>query len=472
MAGSVAPLVVSLVTVPIYLHLIGNVRYGVLALVWLFLGYFGLFDPGLGKAAAYHIAKLQKAPGKDREDVFWTALVINIGFGLAGGIIFYLIAKPLFVSTFKMPADLRAEVLACVPWLAASIPVSIVSGVLGGVLQARERFGMSNTLNVFNILLTQVAPLGVAYWHGPSLVWLIPAVLLARAAGSVPTFILIARTLPLGCGGGFNRSLVPALFSYGGWVTITNFIAPILNSADRFLIGAMISAEAVAFYTVPQNIVAKVQLIPGALSSSLFPRFSYKSAEENRILADEAVVTLAAIMTPVVIAGIMIVPTFMRLWIGAKFAQHAAPIGTIIFIGVWLNGLNYIPYGMLQATNRVGLNAKAHMIEVLPFLGILWLCTHFFGLTGAAWATVLRTALDGALLFYLAKQLEVWKRIWFGGALALLSQLIAPMNIFSIQTVLSAALLLIALIWMWVSSPRVRQIAQKQFGYLKPLLNF
>jgi O-antigen/teichoic acid export membrane protein len=322
-----------------------------------------MFDPGLAKAAAYHIAKLHKAPGKDREDVFWTALVINIGFGLVGGIVFYLVAKPFFASTFKMPADLRAEVLACMPWLAASIPVSIVSGVLGGVLQARERFGISNVLNIFNVFLTQIVPLVVAYWHGPSLIWLIPAVLLARAAGSIPTFLVIARTLPLGSGGGFNRSLVPSLFSYGGWVTITNFIAPILNSADRFLIGAMLSAEAVTLYTVPFTVVARAQIIPGALSSSLFPRFSYRSAEESLILAEEAVVTLAAIMTPVIIAGIIAIPTLMRFWVGAKFALQAAPIGTIIFLSVWINGLNYIPYGMLQATNRVGLNAKAHMIE-------------------------------------------------------------------------------------------------------------
>ncbi len=376
--GSVTPIVVTIVTIPIYLRLIGDVRYGVLALVWLFLGYFGLFDPGLAKAAAYHIAKLHKAPAKDREDVFWTALVINLGFGLVGGIIFYLLAEPFFVSMFKMPADLRSEVLSSVPWLAASVPVSIVSGVLGGVLQARERFGFSNALNIFNIFLTQIAPLAVAYLHGPSLTWLIPAVLIARAAGSLPTFLVIARVLPLGSGGSFNRSLVKSLFSYGGWITITNFIAPILTSADRMLIGAMLSAEAVTYYTVPSNVVGRAQIIPGALSSSLFPRFSYKTEEESRKLAEDAVVTLAAIMTPIIIGGIIALPTLMRIWVGAKLALHSAPIGTIIFLSVWINGLNFIPYGMLQATNKVDLNAKAHLVEVLPFLGILWLGIHFF----------------------------------------------------------------------------------------------
>jgi O-antigen/teichoic acid export membrane protein len=314
---------------------VGATRYGVLSIVWLFLGYFGLFDPGLSRAATYHIARLHDAPAKERGDVFWTALFVNAGFGIVGGLVLYVVARPLFMSAFKMPEAMRGEVIACLPWLAMSIPVSITSGVLGSVLQAREWFGVSNAINLGNVFLTQLAPLAVAYFHGPDLVWLIPTILLARAAGAVPGFFAVSKALPLGVGGKFQRHLLKSLFSYGGWITVTNLLAPILTTIDRMMIGSVLSVAAVAYYTVPFNLVTRLSVLPGALSTSLFPRLSRQNEGEGRLLAHEAVIGLAAVMTPVVVTGIVAMPIFMRLWVGTGFAVHAAPVGMILLAGEW-----------------------------------------------------------------------------------------------------------------------------------------
>lgn len=465
LCGSIAPMFVSLATVPVYLHLIGNARYGILAIVWLFLGYFGIFDPGITRAAAYHIARFHgKDREKERESVFWTALLVNSAFGLAGGIALYLAARPIFMHFFKMPEAMRGEVLASLPWLAASIPVSVTAGVLGGALQAREWFGFTNSVNVGNAAMAQLAPLAVAYWHGPELDWLIPTVLIARTLGIIPSVIVLKRAVPLGVGGHFDRSHLRALFSYGGWITITNLISPLLTSMDRMLIGSLLSAEAVAFYTVPFNLVGRASILPGALASSLFPKLSRGSTEESSRLASDSVTALAAVTTPISVLGIAALPVFLRLWVGREFAEQAASVGIVLFIGIWINGLAYIPFGHLQAMGRPDLVAKFHAYEFLPFIGLLWFGLHSYGLLGAAWAWTVRVAFDAALLFIAGGTIPRWRRLVPGGLFIVAAACVSPTSILSVRSLLELGVLIVAIAWSWRLSPAIRTLVRGWAG--------
>jgi O-antigen/teichoic acid export membrane protein/glycosyltransferase involved in cell wall biosynthesis len=459
LVGALVPMAVGMVAVPIYLHKIGDARYGVLAIVWLFLGYFGLFDPGITRAATYHIARLSEdEQNRERESVFWTAILLNACFGIVGGLAVYFVGKPIFMSTFKMPEGMRAEVMASLPWLAASVPVSIIIGVLGGALQARERFGLFNTISSASALVTQLVPLAVAVWWSPNLHILIPAVLLSRTVSAIPMAVALIRVMPLGVGGRFERALVKPLFSYGGWITLTNLLNPVLTSLDRVLIGSVLSAEAVAFYSVPFNLVTRASIIPGALSTSLFPRLSKSSEAERARLAGDSVIALAAVMTPLIVISIACLPIFMHYWVGAEFSRHAASVGVVLLVGMWANGLAFIPYEHLQATNRPDLVAKFHAIEVIPFLGILWVGLHSFGLMGAAWAWTLRVVTDGLLLFWVAGKITGWQRILPGGLLVLLASGFAPTSVLSTRSAIEIALIAVSLSWSWWSSPIFRRL--------------
>ena len=81
-------LAVAIVTVPIYVHHVGDARYGVISIVWILLGYFGFLDLGLSRASTNALSKLRDAPQPDRARVLlrscWLPGILAWSF-LCGG---------------------------------------------------------------------------------------------------------------------------------------------------------------------------------------------------------------------------------------------------------------------------------------------------------------------------------------------------------------------------------------------------
>ncbi len=455
--GQIAPLGVALVTVPIYLHTIGNARYGVLAIVWLFTGYFGFFDMGLARASAYHLARQHDEAPAVRSTTFWTALWLNLGFGLLGAAVLYAVAQPVFAHFFHMSEALRRNVLVSLPWITAALPLGTLAGVLVGALSARERFGYMNLTGVLNTVLTQIVPLIVAVFISPELTWLIPAIVLARASGLVLLFAGVWRYLPIVPSALFDRTRARALFTYGGWISISNIIVPVLVTFDRMLIGALLNVQAVTYYTVPYNLVTRVSILPSALVTSLFPRFSRTESEEGRLLAERSLNLLLAVMTLVIVVGMVSLPLFLSHWISPEFARHAASAGMILLAGVWFNGLAYIPYSLLQGQGRPDITAKLHLVQLPFFLLMLWGGIHWLGLAGAALAWSLRCAIEALVLFYLSRLPFSMRHALPAAALIGLAAVMAPQGIISSQSILAITVVVsFSIFWaLWIA-PELR----------------
>lgn len=399
--GGVLPMLVSLITVPMYLHHIGSARYGVLAIVWMLQGYFGYFDLGLASATANRIAQLGNSTPAERESVLWTALVLNIGTGLFGGLLLFGLGHVLFAQ-FHLAPEMNAEVVAAMPWIACSVPLAMISGVFSGALVGREQFAWLNSVQFLSVLIFQVVPLIAVIVFTPDLQTVISAAILGSTAAQLIKIAVVVRAFPLRFAGGPSKRWIKPLFSYGTWVTISNILGPMLDSVDRLVIGSMLGPQAVAYYQVPSNLAVRIRVLPGAICGSLSPRLASLDRPSAMALANRALRGLAAALTPIIVFGIFLMQPFLTLWVGHDFALKAAPIGTVILVGVWFNALAHVPYCHVQAIGRPNVGAYNHAAQVIPYLLCLWAALHTLGLIGAAYVWALRAAVDFALGFWAA----------------------------------------------------------------------
>lgn len=395
--GALAPIALSLVVTPLYLSEIGPARFGLLSLVWLTLGYFGLFDLGLANAATNALARSRSKADGQRSVIVITAVVVNLGLGLIIGTTLVL-AAPSLIYYMKAPPDLKSELLAAVPWLAACIPLVSVGAVFTGVLSSHERFGMLNIIGVVGTSLFLMAPLIAAYQMGPSLIVIVPAAVLARALPVIATAILAARQVPW-TGARFSMATLAGLLSYGAWVMVSNVVGPLLASIDQFAIAAVLGVTAVAHYSVGYGLAAKILIVPGAVMQTIFPRMSSSSLDEAERLANLAGSLVTILICTIAVPAILLVRPFMNWWLGTGFGIVAGPVAAVLILAVAINGSAIVPITYIYARRRPGVAARFHLAEVIPFLLALWLGMKWLGLTGAAFAWLFRVTLDAALLY-------------------------------------------------------------------------
>ncbi|MFL6846184.1 MAG: flippase [Allosphingosinicella sp.] len=416
--GAVIPLAVTVATVPLYLALVGTDRYGVLALCWAVLGYVGFLDLGLGPAIAQKIAAARDGPAADRARLFWTGTWMSLALGAAGAAILYFATHFYFEHAANVGSVFRAELRGALPLLALMVPMAMLASVFTGALQGMERFGIINLANGIGTTLMTLLPLAAAWFIAPDLPSLIGGALAARALTAALLLAACIRSAKLGRPLGPSRDQIGPLLRFGGWVSVSSMAGPLLVTSDRLVIGAMLSAAAVAVYAIPYNLVVRLAIIPSSLASAMFPRFAYADPEERQRLIAAGAAAVAVIVTPAAIIGLGAVRPFFSLWIGETLAAQAAPVAVILIVGAWANGFGQAPFVMMQASGRPQVVSKLLLAEIIPYWAALLGGIHLFGLLGAAAAWSLRAIVDTLLLFVVA---EVrWSRLRFLAVPALL----------------------------------------------------
>lgn len=407
--GNGAPLLLGFITIPFLLKQSGVEVFGILTMVWGLIGYFSLFDFGLGRALTQTVAqrRLSASPAELRE-VISLGLIMVLVAGLLGGVLLAAVARPLGSSWLSVSEALRGDVIGALYIAALGIPLTTVTSGLRGVLEAYEDFRAVSILRIILGLANFGMPALTIVFFGVSLEWMVLSLVLARLVILVAHLLLVLNRTGL-------RFIYPnaqsedvkGLLAFGSWMTVSNIVSPLMVTADRFVIASLVGASVVAFYTVPFEVLIRFLIIPAALTAVLFPRFAALMFNERlaaKRLFDRALLIIAAVMFVLCSATALGAFFGLQLWLGSEFAESSWYLAAILSVGIFFNSMAQLPYAAVQAAGHVKATAKVHVFELFIYVPILFLLVDYYGLLGAAVAWVLRVLLDMILMFYLSNK--------------------------------------------------------------------
>lgn len=400
------PVLLAILAIPWLLQHMGAERFGLLALAWAVIGYLTLFDFGLGRAMSQQIAA--HANHDDTNHVtrlFWDAHITILGLGLLGTVC-GMAMIPIAASYLpNLDPHLHAETVRAAWFTAFMIFPALLLNSLSNFLIALEKFSWLNGLKIPLNALNIAIPVLINAYPETQLLGVLDStclyLLIGRMVFVVILFITCVHVSPVITKlAGFSYTYPKNLFKLGGWMSVTNVIGPMMTYFDRFFISAVISAQAVASYTIAYEFASKLSAIPQALTTSLAPIFAKptENQQTNNITILKSMQLLSGIFLPLLLLIHLLTEPVLQRWLGSHDVQTIANSIQWLAWGFYLNALALVPYTYLQSIGRPDLTAKLHLLELPLYIIALGLCLHQFGIEGAAIAWLIRAGFDALCL--------------------------------------------------------------------------
>lgn len=377
---------------------LGSQLFGTLTLMWAITGYLSFFDLGLGRATTLEVSQLKNRQPFDKSSlgkVFYKGVILGLIVGLLTSffLALFIILFPLYQHN-AFSAQLLKYTNACLALL-ISIPFVTVSSVMRGGLEGLSSFKLSSINRSILGLLVILGPCLVLYTKNADAFSLACSLLVARV-------ISFAQLIPCV----HEHILISPIsfrdfrssFRFGSWVTVSSFIGPFMVYGDKFLISYLLGSSSLGTYSVIQDIIIKVLVIPAAVSGVIFPLMTAPDSYSLKVLYSKAFNKLLLLMVVICLIMLVALPLYLTSFILDTSFITIFTIVLILLIGIVFNSIGQLPLVTLYGLNKPNLVACIHMFEIPLYAFFVYLLTSNYGLIGASVAWTGRVILDFFLL--------------------------------------------------------------------------
>jgi O-antigen/teichoic acid export membrane protein len=380
-----------------------------LSIIWILLGYLALFDFGLSRFVTINSAQALALNQRHKlSKIFWSSSLIVVASSIFVAFVLWLATYTNVVNQFQVSPDLYKEALASTRWMVLAIPAVILTTLFRSLLESDQLFKEINALQLVAGTYNYLSPILVIHTETPLLhtVQLLVAgrfaVCLAYGLWSLAFFPEIKVF------NYFSREEYKKMLTYGGWLTISNVINPILVYIDRMFLGLFLEASKIAYYTLPTEILNRSLIVPQSIARATFPQMSVQKpgqAYRSKPYLEAQKLTIMT-MLPFCLAASIFGKYALNLWVGETFTENCLLIFQILTVGVVFASLAGIPYLFIQSRGRSDVAAKLHMCQFPIYLLALYFSVMNFGAVGAAVCWSSRWFFELLMMEYAARRIH------------------------------------------------------------------
>jgi O-antigen/teichoic acid export membrane protein len=369
-AGRLWVMAISFLVTPYLVLKLGDERFGIWAFVTVLVGYFGIFDLGLGVAlvkyvAEFHAAQEYKLLNAAINTAF-SVMMLLVGLIVGAGVI----ASGRLLHLFKLPPQNYSEARFAFVGALLILLGQACLGVFQSVLNGLQRMGWFNLIAIITSIPSTAGVILVLHrGYGLRALTINNAIMFALSA--LLTTVFVNRACPeyhfdplL-----VDKTMLKRLLSFGGQMQITNIGSLIAWHGDKMMIGAFLNMALVTTYELGYRIAMTARMLPTFLLTAFMPAVTEAHVRQDpsmiQRLFDLGSRYLALSTFPITALFVYEAPLIMAAWM-KESRPEAVWAARMLLLGFLVNLLGGIGTTIARGVGRPDLETRL----IFPYLAL------------------------------------------------------------------------------------------------------
>jgi O-antigen/teichoic acid export membrane protein len=329
--------IVGVLMLPFNLAHLGAAAYGLWMVTASLTAYFSMLDLGYGGALVRFVAQYRaRKDARSLNEVLSTLAIVYTSIGAATYALVVLAAFNLD-SLLKLTPDQVPVSRALLLIVGAQVAFRFLFGVFGGVIVGFQRYHLNNLTSIATSIAVALANVAVLLL-GYGVVELVAVTTAVRVAALFVYRLNAYRVFP---GLHISASLfrlerLREVSGFSVYMLLLDLAHKVNYSTDVLVIGALIGAPAVAFWSPAQRLGELALKLSNQLSEALFPIVvdcdaAQRAARLRMVFVQGTRLSLATVM-PIAGGLAMLASPLLTAWIGPGFAETAVILQIIAVV--------------------------------------------------------------------------------------------------------------------------------------------
>lgn len=390
---------------------VGTEGYGIWALTGVIASYQVFVDFGLTTAIIRFVAK--EAANKDFgaiSEYVVVALGIYIVFPSILVFLIILLRYPLVVNILGIKQNIETATFL-ITLAAISSLLNMIAGIFKSIIDGMQRMDISNILLTIQVILSAIGTVFFLQYgfglKGLAINLLVMSILSLIANMYFSKIALPEYKIKISF---FKISRFKEIFSYSVHLQLSSLSRVWIEPLNKVIIAHIFSLSYVGFYDVALKVINTINMLIASALSPIFPAsteinevYGFAKVEELRIKSTKYILPITIFIYSLMIS---IMPSFVNLWLGPKYAI-VSPTIQIFLVSSFFVSLAIPAYtiltGLGYAYDAMKMQFQSAIVNVLGII-ILSFVFGFYGFcSGFALSIIYGFA---AIHFYYKKRFD------------------------------------------------------------------